>query len=456
MTRIKYLLAWIIGLIFRKILMLFPQFGGNAAPGLIALKIDNNFLVRQKNNFSFHIVISGTNGKTTTARMVSAILKKDQHIFIHNRSGSNLLRGLVSAIIAGKKKLKKKPIGLWEVDEAVLPKAIHQLKPKIIIITNLFRDQLDRYGEIDILANKWLTALKNTNKKAKIILNGNDASLINLGRKLKNKIIFFGLETKKSKLNQINHSADATFCPLCLKPLAYTQVYFSHLGNFSCSCGFCQPAKIIKAVSIKTGNNKTLIRLNYSEKKLSLKLNITGLFNVYNALAAISTAFALNFDLKKSVKALEKFTPAFGRMETIKTKNKTIKLILVKNPTGFNQAINSVANLNYSLMLLALNDKLADGTDVSWIWDVNFEKLAKLKTKFIISGDRAGDLALRLKYAGIRQKRIILISNDLKTCLEKIFKSRAKKVCLLPTYTAMLSVRRLLKNKGLVKSIWED
>ncbi len=310
---LRFNLAKLVGVSLSLLLRRLPFSGGGAAPGLLALAIDPNFLKKYRQAFSGQIIVSGTNGKTTTTRMISSILTAQHLAFIHNRFGSNLLRGVASTLLACNKKFKPKPFGLWEVDEAVLPHAIAQLQPNMVVITNLFRDQLDRYGEIDTLAAAWKKTLNQLPESSTLILNGDDAGLIALSGKVKAKLKFFGINDPKIGETLPAHAADATFCPQCLKPLHYQQVFYSHLGNFSCGCGFTQPAKEIVAQSLRISPHTLNYKAKIGSQLITVKLPLTGLFNVYNSLAAITVSYNLGFNFKTTQGALSRFQPAFGK-----------------------------------------------------------------------------------------------------------------------------------------------
>ena len=488
---LRFFVARLAGTLISNILRILPYSGGGAAPGLLALTLDPDFVKHQAPHFTSHLVVSGTNGKTTTTRMISTIFQAAQLPHIHNRSGSNLLRGIASTLLlkssesgwraqgtsgaataipvdtgrgrttgeAPDRTQDKtgKPLGLWEVDEAALPEVLAQLKPQLLVLTNLFRDQLDRYGEIDTLAQKWLAALKTLPKTTTVLLNGDDATLVELGSRLKHQIVlFYGISDRWVGTVQPAHAADATFCPRCLKPLRYSQVFYSHLGIFSCSCGFTQPNQVLTAKQIKQTPQITRFTTRYGAETHRFTLPLSGLFNVYNALAAVAVSRHLGISWTVLSQALTHFRPAFGRMESIRSHGKTLHLMLVKNPTGFNQVITTItARSRLPLVVLALNDKLADGTDVSWIWDVELEQLVDKAEQVIVTGTRAYDLAVRLKYAGFGQKTIQVIPN-LKQSLGIVLGAKEKQVYLLPTYTAMLTLRHLLTQHGIIHASWED
>lgn len=453
-----------IAFILRKV-----KSGGTAAPGLISLKIDPKLLIKLKNHLRFSILISGTNGKTTTTRMLASILKSADIPFFHNRAGSNLLRGVASELVNHSDITGHFPckIGLWEIDEAVFPHAVKQLKPRIIVLTNLFRDQLDRYGEIDTLAKKWQKALNKLPSKTIVILNADDPTVASLGKKLKCKIIYFGIKDKSLGIKFLSHASDATFCPDCLLPLDYKACFVSHLGIYKCKkCGEIQPktnihclqAKFLKdgltQIVIKTVKNKP----SDLEGKYSLKINLPGTYNIYNILASFMTALSLKIKPKKIIQGFNQFKPAFGRFETIKVNQKTLKILLVKNPAGFNEILKTLIQLTKEKrisLLIVLNDLIADGRDVSWIWDVDFNLLKKSNLdKIIISGTRTYDMALRLKYENAKCQ----MSNVkcLKDAIKMLLKQQNKQLFILPTYTAMLETRKILNKMGLVHSTWKD
>lgn len=456
---LRFFIARLAGTLVGNILRILPYSGGGAAPGLLALTFDPDFVKHQAPHFTGHLVVSGTNGKTTTTRMISAIFQTAHLPHIHNRSGSNLLRGIASTLLSYPSAISHQPLlGLWEVDEAALPEVLAQLKPQLVVLTNLFRDQLDRYGEIDTLAKKWLAALKTLPKTTTVLLNGDDATLVELGSRLKHQIVlFYGISDRSVGTTQPAHAADATFCPRCLKPLKYSQVFYSHLGIFSCSCGFTQPKPILTARQIKQTPQTIRFTTTYASQTHRFTLPLSGLFNVYNALAAVAVGRHLDISWTVLSQALAHFRPAFGRMESIRYHDKTLHLMLVKNPTGFNQVITTITTRSrLPLVVLALNDKLADGTDVSWIWDVELEQLVDKAEEVIVTGTRARDMALRLKYAGFPQEKRVTIEPDFKQILPTVLRAQAKQIFLLPTYTAMLELRKLLTRQGIVAANWQD
>ncbi|MFC1627376.1 MurT ligase domain-containing protein [Patescibacteria group bacterium] len=442
---INYFLALQSAKLITLISKLIPSIGGTALPGLIALKLDPHFLSHFLAKHPIKpIVITGTNGKTTTSRLLSTILQTNQTLHIHNRTGSNLKRGVISTLISHHQLIKKNPqiTAILEIDEAAVSTTIKELQPIIILFTNLFRDQLDRYGEINTILNTWKASLKYLPKSTKLILNIDDPSLNYLASFFKNQsnLVTFGLPTFLSTKSTPSHGADAIFCPKCLSPLSFSHVFTSHLSHYQCpKCHF----KRLKPIYTFTKKPTT---------------NLIGLHNLYNILAATSIAKILTIPSKTINQAIKNFKPAFGRGESFKLGQLTTNILLVKNPTGFNTTLETLKNkqlLNQHPLLLILNDLIADGTDVSWIWDVDFKYLKSRKKPIIVSGLRANDLALRLKIAGISQKQIIIQPN-LKKALKTLSQQSPSPAHILPTYTAMLALREILRKQKIIHSTWKD
>lgn len=433
--------------------------GGTALPGLIALQLDQNFIqnfVRQISKGN--ILISGTNGKTTTARMLATILAAGNINFIHNRAGSNLLRGMASTIVSdfpvfGKGKFN---LGAWETDEATVLPAVEALQPKVLVILNLFRDQLDRYGEIDKIKKIWTQAVKKMPARSALVLNADDPAVAHLGHKFAGSLFYFGIEDQKIEEKVLPRFADTKYCPNCATTLAYDAVYTSHLGKYSCPvCGHKRPVLNFAATDVNCMSPvEAEFKLKTKNLKLPVKINLGGLYNIYNSLAAVACATAVGISLDSAISALSEFKSAFGRVEEIRTPKAALRIFLVKNPTSTNEVLKTVfASSEKKNVLLALNDKIADSTDVSWIWDVDFEKMSKKTKNLIITGTRANDLALRLKYAGIANHN--LVTENFEKAVKSVVNAR-ENFYILPTYTAMLEIRKQLNKLGLGVKFWED
>lgn len=308
---------------------------------------------------------------------------------------------------------------------------LKEIRPEAIVILNLFRDQLDRYGEVDLIAKKWQESLRNLSKGTEVFLNADDPQIAYLGKDLKTTVAYFGLDDKYLTSKEIPHDVDSAYCPNCGKKLSYKGISYSHLGDYFCqNCAFERP---------KISTNK-------------FKSPLLGVYNFYNVHAAslvASRLFSISED--KIKKFLPSFKAAFGRQEEIIYKSRRVFLILSKNPTGFNQSISVMLRKLESKkdsLFLVLNDRIPDGRDVSWIWDVDFEKLPKAKQIFI-TGDRAYDMALRFKYAGIPDFKVFEnLNKAIEVAIDGL--SSNETLYIMPTYSGMLEVRKILSGKKLL------
>jgi len=412
-------------------------------PGEIALRISPNilsFLVRRITKKI--IIVAGTNGKTTTSLMIKKILSDSGYTVLHNGSGANLLNGVVSSFFADWR--NQYDYAVFEVDENALAVVLRHLTMSkeqrlYIVLLNLFRDQLDRYGEVDTIAKNWLGALSALDQKTTVLINGDDPHLAFIGKNLRARTFYFGLEDKKYYIPKMQHATDTIFCPSCGNRLTFSGVYFSNLGSWSCSeCKFTHPDLSLKASQVHSP--------------------LEGTYNIYNTLAATLTARDLGVTDSIISDSLSGFLPAFGRMENIQTGGKNITILLSKNPTGFNESLRTVlSSRNKGPLMLFLNDRIPDGTDVSWIWDVDFEMLSDFTYPLFISGDRALDMGLRLKYTnsdnGLRakDKMITIIENTKEAVDNAILKiKKDETMWILATYSAMLDVRKIVTGKKIL------
>jgi len=453
-------LALLIGKATKFLIRKLELGGATAAPGLFALKFDPKLVAKMSKNFpQGSIVITGTNGKTTTSRMLSGIFEKHGLKPIHNRAGSNLLRGIASTLLENSnlQGVIKDDLAIWEADEAVMPEAVLQTAPKVLVVTNLFRDQLDRYGEVDKLRKIWTEVVKKLGKHDFLILNSDDPQVAYLGKSAKAKVFYFGLGDPNWGTSKLPRIADAKFCPYCTTPLNYQTVYVSHMGDYRCpKCIVRRPKPNIFAQEIDNIKEESAqFKLVLPNGQTEIKLSVGGLYNIYNALAAASTAWALGLDLATIKVGLASFKAAFGRVEKFEVDGKILWLYLVKNPAGFNEVIKTLfADGEKKDVLIAINDLTADGKDVSWLWDVDFENLKGRTNKLLVTGIRAQDMALRLKYA--QTEKPAMVENDLEKALKTAIKQSGKKLFVLPTYTAMLEIRKILNKMGHGTKFWED
>jgi UDP-N-acetylmuramyl tripeptide synthase len=380
--------------------------------------------------------------------MVAAALERSGERIVHNRAGSYMSWGVATALLdAGR---EPGQLGLFEVDEAWLPRVARELQPRAYLLSNLFRDQLDRYGELELLADRWAELVAEQDGRASFVLNADDPLVADLGRGRKG-VTYFGLDDDSQALPGMQHAADSKHCRNCGTPYTYEAVYLGHLGRYRCpNCGRERPRPDVSATRVELrGMSGSGVELRTPQGRLSLTLPLPGLYNVYNAVAAAALALQLGVPLATVGEALEGFAGAFGRVETIAVDGRSLSILLVKNPAGANEVLRTLTLEDGRLDLwLALNDRIADGRDVSWIWDADFELLAGRVRRVTCSGTRAEELALRLKYAGVDGE--LEVERDLGDSLDSALAgAESDRLYALPTYTALLDLRDLLARRGL-------
>lgn len=431
---------------------------GSTLPGLLAEKVDPNIIAKLSKKLPDGVIlITGTNGKTTTAKMLAEIMTEAGHKVICNFSGSNLSRGIASLLTEHSSffgtRLNAK-VGIFEVDEATLPEITNKVSPKYILVTNLFRDQLDRYGELDKTAALIGSSLESS-ANSTIILNADDPLVASLTKYNKN-VKYYGLDSKITTRSK--GAIDSKDCLECGHELVYDVRYFGHLGQYYCpNCREQRPVPSYTLTDLDLSVESSSATYNTPRDCTKLSIQLPGLYNLYNALAAACLASELGIPDRSTVDALAKVSAAFGRMEKIQVGNKKLYLLLVKNPTGFTQVIETLGyDEKPKNILFALNDNFADGTDISWIWDAEIELIKNLYRHITVSGIRAEDLRLRLKYADIKNEQIS-VERDLGRALDIGLGNLAdgETLYILPTYTAMLEIRKILKERGLVKGLME-
>ena len=443
----------------------FRRGGGTALPGVVAEKVDPRLVERLAAQIGHgSIIVTGTNGKTTTAHMLSSIAAKAGYRPLHNRSGSNLMRGIATALlesskVSGRLSHAEQRFGVFEVDEAVLPEAVRAVWPRVLLFTNLFRDQLDRYGEVDSIAARWRATLEATPPSTTVVLNADDPSVAALRDSARGPVVFYGVDDLSMALESAEHAADSRWCAGCGSEYAYGPLFYGHVGHWRCpGCGKARPQPDVRAtrVSVTEGGDVGLT-IATPQGETSLSLRLAGLYNAYNALAALAAGLALGFDLATVREAVESMDAAFGRQERFEIDGRHVQVLLGKNPAGLNQVLRTIASMpGEKRLLLFLNDDIADGRDVSWIWDADFELLADSTAWTVVSGRRAEDMALRLKYAGFLDGLPVVRNTSEALSLAVRETPSGGKLFVLPTYTAMLEVRELLAKRGGVASYWED
>jgi UDP-N-acetylmuramyl tripeptide synthase len=438
--------------------------GATALPGLITLQLDPNFIGAITQSLPHGVVlVSGTNGKTTTARMLSDIARAAGWAPIHNRSGSNLERGIAGALVADSNWSAEPQgdIGLFEVDEASLPRVLTRVTPKAVVVTNLFRDQLDRYFEIDALARRIGDAVAALDPKTILILNADDPIVSFLGTRHRGSVMYFGVDDPAVGGTVPQAISDATRCPRCKAALHYERVILAHVGEWSCpSCGLERPPRDVSAtrVRLEAAASEIDLRVPVSSAFDPIRVPLPGLYNAYNALAAIAASRALDIALPTAARAIGSFRAAFGRLEELSVDGRVVRLVLVKNPAGFNAAIGALLETGRKPRLLAaLNDQYADGRDVSWIWDADFETLASAIQHVVVTGIRSRDLANRFKYAGVVRERIEVVDSWSGAIDRAVGATpQGEELIVVATYTAMQSLRAELARRGHVAPFWED
>ncbi len=466
--------------------------GGTSAPGKLLIRLSPGAIGELGSRLARgSVLISATNGKTTTATMTAAILERAGVALVHNHAGANMAGGIATTLldaalpggaIAGE-------LGVFEVDELWLDSLAAELHPRRILLCNLFRDQLDRYGELETIAARWRAAMS-AHRDATLVLNADDPLVADLGREHPG-VVYFGVEDHSLALAGLAHATDAKHCRRCGAPYVFDAAYLGHLGHYHCpSCGQTRPTPTLTAADVRLEGVRAAhftLRAPAGQREVSLAL--PGLYNVYNALAAAALASTLGVALETIAAGLEDTRAAFGRAESVLVSvphiappgapgareptgasrrgggatgaariRRELRILLVKNPAGANEVLRTLAlEPGEHDLLGVLNDEIADGRDVSWIWDADFELLAGRVRVATCSGTRAADLAARLKYAGIDPERI-RVREELTEALDAAAGERpdgaAAPLFALPTYTAMLALRELLVARGEASSAW--
>ena len=441
MKRLRLALAVIVAKTIAAIVRSLDLGAASVLPGAIASRFHPQLLSLLSSQVSRGVIlIVGTNGKTTTSLLLRKMLETQGYKIVHNASGANLINGLIAVLLEHGNLIGKltADYAILEVDENVLPLVLQQCQPKYILGLNLFRDQLDRYGEVDSISQRWQRAIAPLPSETTIILNGDDPSLSYLGQQLSQQVLYFGLQEPELYLEKMSHAVDSIYCPRCGHLLNYEGVYLSHLGDFHCpSCGFAK-----STLAVKSGEWPQIL---------------IGVYNKYNTMAAGLLAQTMGIALEDIKETIKNFQAAFGRAEELTVEEKQVRILLAKNPVGMNETIRAVNEIKAggkaSTTLMVLNDRIPDGTDVSWIWDVDTEKLVSLGGKIIVSGDRVYDMALRLEYSTMSNDDFqLIIKEDLQEAIATALQETPPEETLhiIPTYSAMLEVRQVLTGRQIL------
>jgi UDP-N-acetylmuramyl tripeptide synthase len=496
--------------------------GGTSIVGLVAQRVYPDIvghLATQLEHGS--VIVTGTNGKTTTSGFIAAVLSDSGLRVWRNREGSNLMGGIASSLVIralpnGHLRREGRAISILEVDEAVMPQILQTVPTRLVAFTNLFRDQLDRYGEVDSVAARWQQALETLSNDTILVLNADDPTTAHLGEVFGGRVLYFGIDDAALDLKAQHHAderhqvIDTRTCPKCGGEYSYDLRFFSHMGHYRCTqCGNQRPQPDVRAVKVQSDEfDRTRMQVSSSlmagtsKQQQEIVIPLPGIYNVYNALAAATVAQAMEIGWEPIVTGIEQFKPIFGRGERIHIEGRTLRLLLAKNPTGFNEVLRTLFSEGTRRhVLFVLNDNIADGRDISWIWDVDFEQAVNHTSMLVVAGSRALDLALRLKYAGVAQDEMITVTTaplramKLDTPLAARKKRRAKNrnmmisegtdqqpplteishhygiaealdsavrqtpvgetLFVVPTYTGLLEIQRELERRGLTPHYWE-
>ena len=488
--------------------------GGTSVVGIVAQRLYPNIVGHLASQLEHgSIIVTGTNGKTTTSGFIAAILGDAGLRVWRNREGSNLMRGVASSLVIralpnGHLRRSGHAISIFEVDEAVVPQMVSTISPRVAVFTNLFRDQLDRFGEVDSIATRWHAAVKALPTDTTLVLNADDPTTAHLGELGTGNVMYFGIDDPALDLifqqsaSERHQVIDTRTCPHCGHEYTYTLRFYSHMGHYACpNCGHTRPQADVRVTKVLSdGFDRLRVHVVTPTQEGEVVIPLPGLYNIYNALAAITTAQALAIDWEPIVTGIEQFKPMFGRGERVQIEGRTLRLLLAKNPTSFNEVLRTLFHEETPrYVLLLLNDNIADGRDISWIWDVDFERAVKQTATLVVGGTRALDLALRLKYAGVAQEEMTIVPTtplrafkreeaahnrnsrggknshesteiiepmaDIKTrhrygVAEAINRAVSQTpvgetLFVVPTYTGLLEIHRELEHRGLTPHYWE-
>jgi UDP-N-acetylmuramyl tripeptide synthase len=441
--------------------------GGTSLPGKVLTRLRPDAIARMADRLDEgSVVLSATNGKTTTAALVASILEAHGTTLVHNRQGANMAGGIAASLLGSWRRGRPTgSLGLFEVDEFWLDGLVRALRPRVVLLANLFRDQLDRYGELEAIADRWHEIVREDAERTattgqagfRLVLGADDPAVADLGLE-REDVLYFGVEDTSVSRGAADHASDATTCRVCGAAYVYTASFVGHLGHYACpACGNRRPDPQVTAERVVLhGTRGSTIDLRLPDATLTLELHLPGLYNVYNALGAAALTHALGVPAETIAAGLTSTAAAFGRAETVRIEDRELQLLLVKNPAGANEVARTLALADGELDLLAvLNDRIADGRDVSWIWDADLEAIAPRVRHVTCGGTRAAEMAVRWKYAGVSPSRIAVVRDGVGAALDHALaaapEDAAVPIHAIPTYTAMLELREELVRRGAAK-----
>jgi lipid II isoglutaminyl synthase (glutamine-hydrolysing) len=434
--------------------------GGTSLPGKVLMALEPGAIAELSARLPRgSVAISATNGKTTTAAMVASVFGHAGIPVVHNRAGANMAGGVASTLLAAARGGGRidGELGLFEIDEFWLDRVTPELAPRGILLGNLFRDQLDRYGELDTIADRWAAMAAQSGASARLVLNADDPLIADLGRDAE-QVTYFGVEDPSVAIPEMQHASDSKHCRRCGAAYVYDAIYLGHLGRYRCpSCGQERPAPSVAAERIELdGTRRSRFELITPAGTATVELPLPGLYNVYNALGAAALCLELDVSLQDVVTGLRDVQAAFGRADRIAIGDVELQVLLIKNPAGANEILRTLVLEHEELDLLAvLNDRTADGRDVSWVWDADFEMLAGRIRRVTCAGTRAAELAVRLKYAGVPTERLHVTPELAPALDEALAAVDSGHLYALPTYTALLELRQELAARGHAVRFWE-
>lgn len=441
--QIKFQTALLGAKITSKLLKLFSKSAGTALPGVVAMRVDKQFLsdISQHCNKKI-ITITGTNGKTTTSGLIADILNASEQKVLHNQQGANMPQGIAASLAIGISPLRNVDYFVLETDEAYLTKIYSQMRADYLVITNLFQDQTDRHGGIDFIAKKIREAI-DKNPELTVILNADDVRLRDLYTK---KTLTYGFETIEiDKSMTIPQAQGEILYCVCGQLLDFSKNFYAHIGHYKCPCGYSRPTPDVCA-DAKIFPDKTVLKVKYKNNQYEFVTKLCGIYNAYNTLAAIAMAFEAGIESRVIQNALDNFNSEFGRSNKFQVNNKNLYLQMVKNPSGMTEGIKLAISDNNSKLLIMVNDEYSDGRDVSWLWDVDFTLLKDYSREIYVSGKRAYDVALRLKYLNYPISKININENIEETfngALDSL--DEKETLYIFPCYSAMVELEAVLK-----------
>ena len=435
--------------------------GGTAIGGLLATRVFPNYAVDALRELDSLVLVTGTNGKTTTTALLAAALQAAGRRVVTNSTGSNLERGLASTVLKhagwdGRLRAASRSTGVFELDEWAFVSLAERLRPSVIVLLNLFRDQLDRYGEVERTASEWRRVLAGISPTI-VAANADDPTIVSVAQEHAGKKAYFGVDAASAR-SQPEEWADARRCSICETPLSYDSIAYAHLGAYCCPRGHVRrPPPSLRVTKVLTeGLRGSHVTMQANGESVTVDTALPGVYNAYNLAAAVAAAAELGVEWRSAAETVARHGPAFGRAEAIPAHDREIILLLVKNPAGANQTLEILASEPKPRdTLLLLNDGIADGRDVSWIWDVEFERLRS--SRITVGGRRAKDLALRLKYAGVRPANGELrVIPGIAAPLDAALAASDGPLAVLATYTAMLEVRAECARRGWAAPYWRE